>query len=111
VAAMKFDLNKISRKLKKSWHPVTIAKIDNFALNIAKFKGKYHWHKHDKDELFIVLKGRIKILTEKENIILNQGEGIKIPKNTDHCPVAITPSIVLMFEDSKLKNIKINKTL
>lgn len=105
----KFSLNKISNQLKKPWTPITIAKIDDFILNIAKFENSYHWHKHNKDELFIVLKGKIKILTKKENIILGQGEGIKIPKNVEHCPVAVKPSVVIMFENSKLKSIKIKK--
>jgi len=100
----KFSLNEISKQLKKPWTPINIAKIDDYILKIAKFNGKYHWHKHDRDELFIVLKGKIKILTKKENIVLNQGEGIKIPKGVEHCPVAINPSIVLMFESRKLKN-------
>lgn len=101
----KFNLNKISKQLKKPWAPIDIAKVNNFALRIAKFQGRYHWHKHkNEDELFIVLKGKIKILTKKEDIILNQGEGAKIPKNAKHCPVAVKPSIVLMFEPMKLKS-------
>lgn len=97
----KFSLNKVSTE--KPWTPITISKVDNYILNVAKFKGNYHWHKHDKDELFIVLKGKIKIKTRKGNIILNKNEGVTIPKNIEHCPVAIKSSIVLMFEDSKLK--------
>lgn len=100
----KFHLTKISKHLKKPWTPVTITKIDNFVLNIARFENKYHWHNHNKDELFIVLKGRIKIQTKSDAIVLNKGEGVKIPKSIKHCPVAIKPSIVLMFEDSKLKS-------
>ena len=100
----KFSLNKISKQLKKAWSPITIANVDNFVLKIAKLKGSYHWHKHDKDELFIVLKGKIKIHTKSGNIILNKAEGVKIPKGVRHCPIAIQPSIVIMFEDSKLKS-------
>jgi len=101
----KFNLNKISKQLKKAWIPKDIANIDNYTLKIAKFKGEYHWHKHDKeDELFIVLKGKIKIRTKKQDIILKQNEGIKIPRGIYHCPVSIKPSIVLMFESLKLKS-------
>ena len=61
---------------------------------------------NDKDELFIVPKGKIIILTKKANIILSQDEVVKIPKDVEHCPVAIKPSIVLIFESSKLKSIR-----
>lgn len=100
----KFNLNKISKELKKSRKPKDIETFDNFVLRIAKFDGEYHWHKHNKDELFIVLDGRIKIKTRYGNIVLDREEGVKIPKNLEHCPVAINPSVVLMFENSKLKS-------
>ena len=99
----KFNFNKISKQLKKPWTLITIAKVDNFILNIAKFKGDYHWHKHKHhDELFIVFKGKIKIKTKLGGVILNESEGVKIQKGVEHCPVAIKPSIVLMFEDSPI---------
>ena len=106
MESKKFNLHKISNHLKRPWTPITIAKIDKFILNIAKFDGKYHWHKHDNGELFIVLKGKIKIQTRKRNFILKENEGIVIQKNIEHCPVAIKPSTVLMFESSKLKSIR-----
>ena len=101
----KFNLNKISKQVKEAWKPKNIETIDNFVIRAAKFDGKYHWHKHDnEDELFIIFEGRIKIMTKKGDIILNKGEGIKISKGIEHCPVALKPSIVLMFEPLKLKS-------
>ena len=100
----KFNLNKISKELRKAWIPKNVEAINNVVLRIAKFDGGYHWHKHDKDELFIVFKGKIKIKTENGNIILKQNDGVKIPKGVMHCPVSIKPSIVLMFEPLKLNS-------
>lgn len=101
----KFNLNKISKKLIKAWKPKDISTINDFVIRIAKFDGRYRWHKHDKeDELFLVFKGKIKIQTKNGNVILGQGEGVKIPKGLEHCPVSLEPSIVLMFEPLKLKS-------
>ena len=101
----KFILNKISHQLKKPWTPKEITKINDFVLRIAKFNGSYHWHKHDnEDELFIIIKGKINIKTKNGDIILNENEGVKIPKGLEHCPVALKPSIVLMFEPLNLKS-------
>ncbi|MEK6983094.1 MAG: cupin domain-containing protein [Nanoarchaeota archaeon] len=101
----KFNLDDISGRLKKAWSPINVETIGGFVLRIAKFKGSYHWHKHDnEDELFIVLKGKIKIQTKNKDIILNKGEGVKIPQGIEHCPVSLKPSIVLMFEPLKLKS-------
>ena len=100
----KFSLNKISKGLKKPWTPKNIETIDNSILRIAKFDGEYYLHKHDKDELFIVLKGKIKIKTKNGNIILKQNDGVKIPKGVEHCPISLEPSIVLMIEPLRLKS-------
>ena len=101
----KFNLDNISKQLKKAWTPIDIESVDSFVLRIAKFKESYHWHKHAKeDELFIVLKGKIKILTNFGDIEIAKGEGVKIPKGVEHCPIATQPSVVLMFENSKLES-------
>ena len=101
----KFNLNDKSTQLKKSWVPINVETVDGFVLRIAKFKGSYNWHKHkNEDELFFVFKGKIKILTSFGDIEVSKGEGVKIPKGIEHCPIAIQPSIVLMFENSKLKS-------
>ena len=101
----KFKLDNLEKQLKKPWTPKNIEKIDNFVLRIAKFKGSYHWHKHENnDELFIVFKGKIKIKTSFGDVVINEGEGVKIPKGVRHCPIAIVPSVVLMFENSELES-------
>ena len=98
----KFSINKISKQIKKPWLPKDVETINDFVIRIAKFDGEYHWHKHDdEDELFLVLKGKIKIQTKENDIVLGQGEGVKIKKGIEHCPVSAEPSIVLMFEPSK----------
>jgi len=100
----KFNLNKISEKITKLWSPENIETINESVLAAAKFDGKYHWHKHnDEDEVFLVFKGRVKIRTREGDIILEESEGVKIPKGVEHCPVSIEPSIVLLFKPLKLK--------
>jgi len=101
----KFSMADITKRLKKAWTPINVETIDNFILRVAKFKGTYHWHKHEnEDELFIVFKGKIKIQTNSGDITVNEGEGIKIPKGVGHCPISTESSIVMMFENSKLKS-------
>jgi len=101
----KFNLNEISEKITKPWSPENIETVNDYVVRIARFDGKYHWHKHDKeDEIFLVFKGRIKIQTKAGNIILEEGEGVKIPKGLEHCPISLEPSIVLLFEPRKIKS-------
>ncbi|MBW2982286.1 cupin domain-containing protein [Candidatus Woesearchaeota archaeon] len=97
----KFSLNKISKKIKnkEAWKPEKVEVVNDSVLNAYRFEGEYEWHKHDdKDEIFIVFKGSMKILTKKGTIHLKEGEGVNMPKGTEFCPVSDKPSIVLMIE-------------
>lgn len=99
----KFNLAEVSKGFKDAWSPIDVETINDFVLRAAKFEGEYHWHKHDgTDELFIVFSGKMNIQTRSGDIILEQGEGVKIPKGVEHCPVALEPSVVLMFEPLSL---------
>lgn len=101
----KFNLNEISEKITKPWSPENIETVNDYVVRMARFDGRYHWHKHDKeDEIFLVFKGRIKIQTKAGDIVLEEGEGVKIPKGVEHCPVSLEPSIVLLFEPRQLKS-------
>ncbi len=105
MTIQKFNLNEISRQLTQPWSPRDIETINDFVIRAAKYDGEYHWHKHDnEDELFLVFKGKIKIQMEEGDIVLEQGEGVKIARGVKHCPVSLEPSIVLMFEPLKLKS-------
>ena len=101
----KFNQNEISEQFNKAWSPRDVETVNSFIIRAAKFEGEYHWHKHkNEDELFLVFRGNIKIQTEKGDIILGQGEGVKIPKGLEHRPTSIESSIVLMFEPLRLKS-------
>ncbi|MFQ5758793.1 MAG: cupin domain-containing protein [Candidatus Bathyarchaeia archaeon] len=105
MVIQKFNLNEISKQFTQPWSPRNIETINETVIRAAKFDGEYHWHKHDdEDELFLVFEGKIKIQIKEGDIILEQGEGVKIPRGVEHCPVSVEPSIVLMFEPLKLKS-------
>jgi len=71
----KFNLNEISEKITKPWSPENIKTVNNYTIRMARFDGKYHWHKHDKeDEIFLVFKGKIKIQTKDGDIILRKAK-------------------------------------
>lgn len=100
----KFNLNEISEQITQSWSPKNIETVNESVLAAVKFDGEYHWHKHnDEDEVFLVFKGKVKIQTKEGDIILEENEGVKIPKGVEHFPASIEPSIVLIFKPLKLK--------
>ncbi len=102
----KIILEQKIKEIKKPWSPLQIARINNYVIRIALFDGEYHWHKHeDEDELFYVYKGKIIIQIEnQQDLTLNEGEMVLIPKRVMHCPKSIEPSYVLLFEPITLKS-------
>jgi mannose-6-phosphate isomerase-like protein (cupin superfamily) len=100
---IKYDLSKVDRQLgNKFWSPVDVAKINEYILRAAAVKGKFHWHKHNDDEFFLIYKGEITIDTEAGSIELKEGEGVVIPKGVKHRPRAKDRAVVLLLEPARL---------
>lgn len=70
------------------WHPHQIGVVDDMQVLLAKIKGEFVWHSHDKeDELFQVIKGTLYMQYRDRTEVVEQGEIIIVPKGTEHCPM------------------------
>jgi len=57
------------------------------------------WHSHaNEDELFLVIKGKLKIEFRDKTIILNEGEFYIVPKGVEHKPVADGEAHIMLLE-------------
>jgi len=94
---------KIQEIANRPWHPVEIARVNDQVVNLALFEGEFKWHEHkNDDEFFLVHSGEIIIqMKDQEDIHLKEGESAVVPKGIQHCPKAIVPSYVLMFEPAE----------
>ena len=94
------SINRIMDQLTEPWKPIDVTQVNDQVIRIALFNGDYPWHKHtNEDELFYVLKGKITVCVKnQQDIVLNEGEMVVIPKNTIHSPQSAEDSYVLMFE-------------
>ena len=102
----KIDMADVIDSLSEPWSPVDIVYVNDQVLRVALFDGSYHWHKHDdEDELFFVYRGDIRIVMENETVQLEEGQLCVIPRGVLHKPEADIPSVVLLFEPSKLKSV------
>lgn len=100
------DLEEKIGAIEKPWSPVDVTYINDQVVRAAIFHGEYHWHKHDdEDELFYVHRGTIRIqVKDRETIELDEAQMCVIPKGVEHKPSSDEPSVVLIFEPSKLKS-------
>ncbi|HLD05190.1 MAG TPA: cupin domain-containing protein [Candidatus Nanoarchaeia archaeon] len=102
----KIQLNEKIKEINgRAWLPIEVAKVNDQVVRMALFKGNYHWHTHQEDEFFYVLKGKISIrIKGQSDLVLQEGEIAVVPKGVEHCPKSDVESYVLMFEPQVLKS-------
>ncbi len=105
---MKFQPINFEEKLLKFseyWSPKIIAQLNDYHLKLAKVQGEFVWHDHpETDEVFIVVKGQLKILFRDGNVLLNEGEMFVVPKGVEHKPVAENECHILLIEPAGTVN-------
>tara|TARA_A200000113_G_C8744795_1_gene315945 strand:- start:138 stop:500 length:363 start_codon:yes stop_codon:yes gene_type:complete len=98
----------ISQKLsqfKDHWNPRIIGELNHQHVKLAKLKGEFIWHKHDdEDEMFLVLKGTLKIAFRDRLEIIKENEIIIVPKGVEHKPIAEEEVSIMLFEPATTIN-------
>ncbi len=90
---------------KDHWTPKKIGELNGQQVLLAKLKGAFIWHAHaDEDELFMIIKGQLKIEFRDKTVTLNEGEIFIIPKGVEHKPIAEKEVEVLLFEPLSTKH-------
>lgn len=89
----------LAATLTELWSPRVIAQLDDCYVKVAKVHGTLTWHAHDgEDEMFYILKGRLRIEMESRTIELHEGEMFVVPKGVRHNPVADAECHVMLIE-------------
>jgi mannose-6-phosphate isomerase-like protein (cupin superfamily) len=89
----------VASRLSELWSPRVIAEVDDAYVKVAKVHGTFGWHSHEsEDELFYVLKGRLRIEMEHETVELSEGELYVVPKGVRHNPIADDECQLMLIE-------------
>jgi len=92
-------LREIAANLSEYWSPRIVGEVDDSYVKVAKVKGSLTWHSHDcEDELFLVLRGQLRIEMEHESVELREGDMFIVPKGVRHNPVAAEECHILLVE-------------
>lgn len=87
------------------WNPRIIAELNGQQVKAAKLLGEFDWHSHkNEDEMFLVVKGELRIDFRDGSEVLQEGDYIVIPKGQEHRPVAEKEVEVLLFEPASTVN-------
>ena len=96
------DIIKLKDKLaliEDYWNPRIVGELNGQHIKLAKIKGEFIWHMHEKeDEFFMVLEGQLIIKMRDKKVVLNQNDCYIVPKGVDHKPIAKEEVSIMMFE-------------
>jgi len=76
-----------------------VAEVDDSYIKVAKVHGSLTWHSHDnEDEVFFILKGKLRIELESGSVELKEGDVFVVPKGVRHNPVADEECHIMLIE-------------
>lgn len=98
----------IAEKLSKfndHWNPRIIGELNGQQVKAAKLKGEFFFHQHEQeDEMFLIVKGTLKMEFRDRTEIIRAGEFIIVPRGVEHKPIADEEVELLLFEPASTLN-------
>jgi mannose-6-phosphate isomerase-like protein (cupin superfamily) len=87
------------------WNPRIAGELNGQYVKLVKFIGEFVWHHHEnEDEMFLVVKGRMLMRLRDQEIALQEGEFLIVPRGVEHQPFAEQEVHVLLFEPAETLN-------
>ena len=85
--------------------PRIIGEMNDCHVKAVKLKGEFIWHHHEnEDELFLVVKGTLRMKFREHEAVVREGEFIIVPRGAEHCPVADEEVHVVLIEPRSTLN-------
>ena len=101
----KINLAQKFSQIHEYWKPYIAGELNGQLVKLDKLKGEFVWHHHEnEDEMFLVVKGRVRIEFRDKTVQLEEGEFIVVPRGVEHKPVADEECWILLFEPASTLN-------
>jgi mannose-6-phosphate isomerase-like protein (cupin superfamily) len=86
-------------------NPRIVGEVNDCQVKTVKLKGEFIWHHHDReDELFLVVKGTLRMKFRDREAIVHEGEFVIVPRGIEHCPVAAEEVHIVLIEPKSTRN-------
>jgi len=97
--APKTSISTVAATLRQPFTRNVVADVDDYRVYLSRFEGDYVFHKHPKDELYLVLEGEICVdFPGGESIVLQEGDVWVARANEVHRTRSEKGALVLMFK-------------
>ncbi len=104
-AIEKVNLAEKFARFSEQWKPKIVGEVNDFQVKLVKVKGEFVWHHHDnEDELFLVVKGTLRMRLRDREVEVREGEFIVIPRGVEHLPVADEEVHLVLLEPATTLN-------
>ena len=101
----KINLAEKFAQITDCWRPRLLGEVNDAHVKLAKLDGEFIWHRHEQeDELFLVVRGRLRMRFRDGEVVLAPGELIIVPRGVEHLPVAEEETHVLLVEPGSTLN-------
>ncbi|HEY1435310.1 MAG TPA: cupin domain-containing protein [Thermoanaerobaculia bacterium] len=87
------------------YRPKVVGDLNDHLIKLVRLQGDFVWHHHEnEDELFLVVRGRMRIGLRAGDIELSEGEFFIVPKGVEHKPSADEECWVVLIEPGTTLN-------
>ena len=87
------------------FHPKIVGDLNDHQVKLVKVLGDFVWHHHEnEDELFLVVKGRMRMGLRDGDVELSEGELFIVPKGVEHKPSADEECWIVLIEPGSTLN-------
>ena len=87
------------------FHPKIVGDLNDHQVKLVKVLGEFVWHHHEnEDELFLVVKGRLRMGLRDGDIELSEGDLFIVPKGVEHKPSAEEECWIVLIEPGSTLN-------
>ena len=95
----KVNLREKFGRFEDRFQPRIVGDLNDHQVKVVKLQGEFLWHHHEnEDELFLVVKGRMRMGLRTGDIELAEGELFIVPKGVEHKPSAEDECWVVLIE-------------
>jgi mannose-6-phosphate isomerase-like protein (cupin superfamily) len=92
-------------KFQDYWNPRIIGELNDCHVKAVKIQGEFVWHHHDnEDELFLVVKGTLRMRFHDRDVQVRAGEFLIVPRGVEHLPMADEEVHIMLLEPKTTLN-------
>ncbi len=92
-------LAQAAQDLTEPFKHIVVGQVDDYCAYLTHIEGTYIFHHHTRDEMYLVLEGRMVVdYADSESITLGQGESLVVRAGEKHRSRSEQGALVLMFK-------------